>query len=70
MKNIEKNVEIQNLASPDVRSFLISQAKRRKILRLYLDDIEQQTYSIITIYYCELIVYNIMNYSIKIKVII
>ena len=70
MKNIEKNVEIQNLASPDVRSFLISQAKRRKILRLYLDDIEQQTYSIITIYYCELIVYNLMNYSIKIKVII
>ena len=50
--------------------FLISQAKRRKILRLYLDDIEQHTYSIITIYYCELIVYNLMNYSIKIKVII
>ena len=43
-KSIEKNVETQNLASPDVRSFLISQAKRRKILRLYLDDIEQQTF--------------------------
>ena len=69
-KSIVKNVETQNLASPDVRSFLISQAKRRKILRLSLDDIEQQTYLIITIYFCELIVYNLMNYSIKIKVII
>lgn len=36
-----KNVETQNHASPDVSKFLISQAKRRKILRLYLDDIEQ-----------------------------
>ena len=68
MKKALKNVETQNLASPDVRSFLISQAKRRKILRLYLDDVEQLTNSIITIYYCELIVYNLMNYSIKIKV--
>ena len=69
-KSIEKNVETQNFASPDVRSFLIPQAKRRKILRLYLDDIEQQTYLIITICFCELIIYNLMNYSIKIKVII
>ena len=69
-KSIEKNVETQNLASPDVRSFLISQAKRRKILRLYLDDIEQPTYSIITIYFCELIIYILMNYYINFKVII
>ena len=68
MKKALKNVETQNLASPDVRSFLISQAKRRKILRLYLDDIEQQTYSIITIYFCELIIYILINYSNNIKV--
>ena len=67
-KSIEKNVETQNLASPDVSKFLISQAKRRKILRLYLDDVEQLTNSIITIYYCELIIYILINYSNNIKV--